>query len=77
MEELYTISIQKKGDGYLGLVDSKIDGTKEIESDSIEQLLRNIYLDIQAEREELIHEDETHGMDIAEQEELLKYEGRR
>jgi len=53
MEEvLYNIEIHKDGNTYLGRIYSDIDGMKEFRSHRIENLLRDITLDIQLALEE-------------------------
>jgi len=51
-ETLYNIEIHKDGDGYLGRLFSDVDGVKEFKNEYLDQLLRDITVDIQLALEE-------------------------
>jgi len=46
-ETLYNIEIHKDENGYLGRLFSDVDGVKEFKNEYLDQLLRDITLDIQ------------------------------
>ena len=51
-ETLYNIEIHKDTSGYLGKLFSDVDGVKEFKNEYLDQLLRDITLDIQLALEE-------------------------
>lgn len=51
-ETLYNIEIHKDNNGYLGRLFSDVDGVKEFKNEFLDQLLRDITLDIQLALEE-------------------------
>ncbi len=51
-ETLYNIEIHKGEDGYLGRLFSDVDGIKEFKNEYLDQLLRDITVDIQLALEE-------------------------
>ena len=51
-ETLYNIEIHKSNNGYLGKLFSDVDGVKEFKNEYLDQLLRDITLDIQLALEE-------------------------
>lgn len=51
-ETLYNIEIHKDDDGYLGRLFSDVDGIKEFKNEYLDQLLRDITVDIQLALEE-------------------------
>jgi hypothetical protein len=51
-ETLYSIEIHKDDDGYLGRLFSDVDGIKEFKNEYLDQLLRDITVDIQLALEE-------------------------
>jgi hypothetical protein len=51
-ETLYNIEIHKDDDGYLGRLFSDVDGVKEFKNEYLDQLLRDITVDIQLALEE-------------------------
>ena len=51
-ETLYNIEIHKDVSGYLGKLFSDVDGVKEFKNEYLDQLLRDITLDIQLALEE-------------------------
>lgn len=51
-ETLYNIEIHKDGSGYLGKLFSDVDGVKEFKNEYLDQLLRDITIDIQLALEE-------------------------
>jgi hypothetical protein len=51
-ETLYNIEIHKDNDGYLGRLFSDVDGIKEFKNEYLDQLLRDITVDIQLALEE-------------------------
>jgi hypothetical protein len=51
-ETLYNIEIHKDEDGYLGRLFSDVDGIKEFKNEYLDQLLRDITVDIQLALEE-------------------------
>jgi len=51
-ETLYNIEIHKDSNGYLGKLFSDVDGVKEFKNEYLDQLLRDITLDIQLALEE-------------------------
>jgi len=51
-ETLYNIEIHKGDDGYLGRLFSDVDGIKEFKNEYLDQLLRDITVDIQLALEE-------------------------
>lgn len=51
-ETLYNIEIHKDEDGYLGRLFSDVDGVKEFKNEYLDQLLRDITVDIQLALEE-------------------------
>lgn len=51
-ETLYNIEIHKDASGYLGKLFSDVDGVKEFKNEYLDQLLRDITLDIQLALEE-------------------------
>ena len=51
-ETLYNIEIHKDDNGYLGKLFSDVDGVKEFKNEYLDQLLRDITLDIQLALEE-------------------------
>ncbi|RLF31166.1 MAG: hypothetical protein DRM98_05990 [Thermoplasmata archaeon] len=51
-ETLYNIEIHKDENGYLGRLFSDVDGVKEFKNEYLDQLLRDITLDIQLALEE-------------------------
>ena len=46
-ETLYNIEIHKKEDGYIGKIFSDVDGVKEFKNDHLDQLLRDMTIDMQ------------------------------
>jgi hypothetical protein len=46
-ETLYNIEIHKDEDGFLGRLYSDIDGVKEFKNDHLDELLRDITIDMQ------------------------------
>jgi len=46
-ETLYNIEIHKNQDGYLGKIFSDVDGVKEFRNEHLDQLLRDITIDMQ------------------------------
>lgn len=46
-ETLYSIEIHKDEDGYLGKLFSDVDGTKEFKNDHLDELLRDMTVDMQ------------------------------
>ena len=46
-ETLYNIEIHKDEEGFLGRLYSDIDGVKEFKNDQLDQLLRDITIDMQ------------------------------
>jgi len=51
-ETLYNIEIHKDNSGFLGRLFSDVDGVKEFKNEYLDQLLRDITLDIQLALEE-------------------------
>jgi hypothetical protein len=51
-ETLYNIEIHKGNEGYLGKLFSDVDGVKEFKNDHLDQLLRDITIDMQLALEE-------------------------
>jgi len=51
-ETLYNIEIHKDEEGYLGRLFSDVDGIKEFKNEYLDQLLRDITVDIQLALEE-------------------------
>ena len=51
-ETLYSIEIHRDDDGYLGRLFSDVDGIKEFKNEYLDQLLRDITVDIQLALEE-------------------------
>lgn len=51
-ETLYNIEIHKDNNGYLGKLFSDVDGVKEFKNEYLDQLLRDITLDMQLALEE-------------------------
>ena len=51
-ETLYNIEIHKGDEGYLGRLFSDVDGIKEFKNEYLDQLLRDITVDIQLALEE-------------------------
>lgn len=51
-ETLYNIEIHKGKNGYLGRIFSDVDGVKEFKNDHLDQLLRDITIDMQLALEE-------------------------
>lgn len=51
-ETLYNIEIHKGENGYLGRIFSDVDGVKEFKNDHLDQLLRDITIDMQLALEE-------------------------
>ena len=51
-ETLYNIEIHKDTNGYLGRLFSDVDGVKEFKNEYLDQLLRDITLDMQLALEE-------------------------
>ena len=51
-ETLYNIEIHKDTNGYLGKLFSDVDGVKEFKNEYLDQLLRDITLDMQLALEE-------------------------
>jgi hypothetical protein len=51
-ETLYNIEIHKGMDGYLGKIFSDADGIKEFKNDHLDQLLRDMTIDMQLALEE-------------------------
>ena len=51
-ETLYSIEIHKDDEGYLGRLFSDVDGIKEFKNEYLDQLLRDITVDIQLALEE-------------------------
>ena len=51
-ETLYNIEIHKKEGGYLGKLFSDVDGVKEFKNEYLDQLLRDITIDMQLALEE-------------------------
>jgi hypothetical protein len=51
-ETLYNIEIHKDKNGYLGKLFSDVDGMKEFKNEYLDQLLRDITLDMQLALEE-------------------------
>ncbi len=51
-ETLYNIEIHKDNNGFLGRLFSDVDGVKEFKNEFLDQLLRDITLDIQLALEE-------------------------
>lgn len=51
-ETLYNIEIHKDNSGFLGRLFSDVDGVKEFKNEFLDQLLRDITLDIQLALEE-------------------------
>lgn len=51
-ETLYNIEIHKGEEGYLGRLFSDVDGIKEFKNEYLDQLLRDITVDIQLALEE-------------------------
>ena len=51
-ETLYNIEIHKDENGYLGKLFSDVDGVKEFKNDYLDQLLRDMTIDMQLALEE-------------------------
>lgn len=51
-ETLYNIEIHKSDDGYLGKLFSDVDGVKEFKNNYLDQLLRDMTIDMQLALEE-------------------------
>ncbi len=51
-ETLYNIEIHKDKNGYLGKLFSDVDGVKEFKNDYLDQLLRDMTIDMQLALEE-------------------------
>lgn len=51
-ETLYNIEIHKGSNGYLGRLFSDVDGVKEFKNEFLDQLLRDITIDMQLALEE-------------------------
>ncbi|UCH71956.1 MAG: hypothetical protein JSW62_06075 [Thermoplasmatales archaeon] len=51
-ETLYNIEIHKDPSGYLGKLFSDVDGVKEFKNDHLDQLLRDMTIDMQLALEE-------------------------
>jgi len=51
-ETLYNIEIHKEESGYLGRLFSDVDGVKEFKNEYLDQLLRDITIDMQLALEE-------------------------
>lgn len=51
-ETLYNIEIHKDNNGYLGRLFSDVDGVKEFKNEFLDQLLRDITIDMQLALEE-------------------------
>ena len=51
-ETLYNIEIHKDDNGYLGRIFSDMDGVKEFKNNHLDQLLRDITIDMQLALEE-------------------------
>ncbi len=51
-ETLYNIEIHKESNGYLGRLFSDVDGMKEFKNEFLDQLLRDITIDMQLALEE-------------------------
>lgn len=51
-ETLYNIEIHKDDNGYLGKLFSDVDGVKEFKNEYLDQLLRDITIDMQLALEE-------------------------
>jgi hypothetical protein len=51
-ETLYNIEIHKNDSGYLGKLFSDVDGVKEFKNEYLDQLLRDISIDMQLALEE-------------------------
>jgi len=51
-ETLYNIEIHKDNNGYLGKLFSDVDGVKEFKNEFLDQLLRDITIDMQLALEE-------------------------
>ncbi len=51
-ETLYNIEIHKDKSGYLGKLFSDVDGVKEFKNDHLDQLLRDMTIDMQLALEE-------------------------
>jgi len=51
-ETLYSIEIHKDREGYLGRLFSDVDGVKEFKNEYLDQLLRDITIDMQLALEE-------------------------
>ena len=51
-ETLYNIEIHKDTNGYLGKLFSDVDGVKELKNEYLDQLLRDITIDMQLALEE-------------------------
>ncbi len=65
-ETLYNIEIHKEMDGYLGKIFSDADGIKEFKNDHLDQLLRDMTIDMQLALEEFSNrsnEEFTEGHD--------------
>ena len=51
-ETLYNIEIHREGNAYLGKLFSDVDGVKEFKNEYLDQLLRDITIDMQLALEE-------------------------
>jgi len=58
-ETLYNIEIHKGNEGFLGRLFSDVDGVKEFKNDHLDQLLRDITIDMQLALEEFNTRSET------------------
>ena len=64
-ETLYNIEIHKDNNGFLGKLFSDVDGVKEFKNEYLDQLLRDITLDIQLALDEFSNRtaDYTEGLE--------------
>lgn len=60
-ETLYNIEIHKGHEGFLGRLFSDVDGIKEFKNEHLDQLLRDITIDMQLALEEFNSRSETFG----------------
>jgi len=64
-ETLYNIEIHKEEDGYLGKLFSDMDGVKEFKNEYLDQLLRDITIDMQLALDEFSNRAENFSDEIS------------
>jgi len=64
-ETLYNIEIHKEEDGYLGKLFSDMDGVKEFKNEYLDELLRDITIDMQLALDEFSNRAENFSDEIS------------